>query len=170
MEERTMLIDTRYRVRLNDRPSAVVTPVKLLNITNERSVVVMAIWDTGSTYSSVTQRVIDELGLESFSPCITNGVGGAVTGMTRIILTFPGNSRFCTWVEMSEVIQLANRADVLLGLDVISRGDLHLTHERDGLWFEFVFDPSSFIDTQNDDSMTVMRKLTEGLQDFRKTL
>lgn len=167
MKESPLLIDTRYRLRLDDEPRAIVTPVKVMNVANDRSAVVRALWDTGATFSSVTRRVIDDLGLEPLSPCATNVVGGRVDGMTRLALTFPGNTRFVTWAEMSEVPELPDGLDVLLGLDVISLGDMHLTHEADGLWFEFVFRREAFVDFEGDDGKTVMRKLAAGLQRFR---
>ena len=68
---------------------------------------------------------------------------------------------------MSEVPELPGGIDVLLGLDVISLGDTHLTHEADGLWFEFVFRQECFVDFEGDDGKTVMRKLAAGLQRFR---
>ena len=170
MKRDQLLIDTRYRLRLDDEPKAIVTPVKLMNIMNDRSVTVKAVWDTGATFSSVSRRVIDELDLDPMSPCITNGVNGPVTGMTRIVLTFPGNTRFAAWAEMSEVQQLPQGLDVLLGLDIISLGDMHLSHEPDGLWFEFVFRQETFIDFEADDKMAIMRKMVDGLKRFKKQI
>lgn len=154
-------------MRTDPNPHGIVTPVKIMNVANERSAVVRAAWDTGATFSTLTRRVIDELCLDPISPCITEGVNGLMAGTTRIALTFPGNTRFVTWAEMSEAQQLPGGLDALIGLDIICRGDLHLAHEDDGLWFEFVFRPEFFIDFESDDTLTVMRKLAAGLQQFR---
>ena len=47
------------------------------------------------------------------------------------------------------------------------RGNLHLTHERDGMWFEFVLDTTKFINMVDDNPQEVIRKLMDGLNDFR---
>lgn len=160
-------MDTHYKVKLPDAFHAIVTPVKIRNIFNEREKVVNAVWDTGATFSAVTKRVVDELDLFEMAKGVTNGIAGAVIGSTRMALTFPGNRKYATWAEMNEMLELPGDFDVLLGLDVISRGDLHLTHERDGMWFEFVFDTTKFINMVDDNPQEVIRKLMEGLNDFR---
>ena len=160
-------MDTHYKIKLPDGFRAIVTPVKIRNVFNNRETVVDAVWDTGATYSAVTKRVVDELDLPEMARGVTNGISGKVIGLTRIALTFPGNKRYATWAEMNEIMELPDNYDVLLGLDVISRGDLHLTHEQDGVWFEFVFDTTKFIDMEDDDPQEVIRKLMTGLEGFR---
>ena len=160
-------MDTHYKVKLPDGFHAIVTPVKIKNVLNGREKVVNAVWDTGATYSAATKRVVDELDLFEMAKGVTNGIAGTVIGSTRMALTFPGNRKYATWAEMNEVLELPGDFDVLLGLDVISRGDLHLTQEQDGLWFEFVFDTKKFINMEDDGPQEVIRKLMVGLNEFR---
>ena len=160
-------MDTHYKVKLHDAFHAIVTPVKIMNIFNEREKVVDAVWDTGATFSAVTKRVVDELDLPVMYNGETKGITGTVIGVTRMALTFPGNKRYATWTEMNELNDLPGRYDVLIGLDVIRRGDMHLTHEQDGVWFEFVFDTTRFIDFEGDNPQEVIRKLMTGLEEFK---
>lgn len=160
-------MDTHYKIRLKDGFTAIVTPVKLRNVFNEREIVVDAVWDTGATFSAVTKRVVDELDLFEMAKGVTSGINGDVIGLTRIALTFPGNMKYATWAEMNELRELPGPFDVLLGLDVISKGNMHLTHDKDGYWFEFVFDTSKFINLEDDSPEVVIKKLMAGLEEFR---
>lgn len=86
------------------------------------------IWDTGATNSVITQKIVDELNLKPTGITKVNGVSGETTSPVYLVdfllplgLIIPGLR-----VTLG---QLADGADALIGMDVITLGDLSVTNK-----------------------------------------
>ena len=90
-------------------------------------IIVSALWDTGAYSSVVSQRVVDALGLTEVARNHACGVNGWYESPIYVIdLQLPNGVKI-TGLPVS----LGNMviADVLIGMDVISKGDLKLTND-----------------------------------------
>lgn len=110
-----------------DSPASVVLPY-------------FAIWDTGATSTVITPKVVAELGLKPSGKVMVRGVGPAGapqahqsnTYLVNIIL--PNNVRFVgTRVSENSI----EGGDVLIGMDIITAGDLAITNHNGETTFTF---------------------------------
>ena len=90
-------------------------------------VVVSALWDTGAYGSVINQKVVDALGLMPIDHHRACGVNGWYDTPVYVIdLQLPNN------IVIKDVpVSLGGMvaADILIGMDVISLGDLNLTNK-----------------------------------------
>ena len=95
-----------------------------------------ALWDTGATNSMVTKRVVDELDLNVEGFTNVYHVGGESENKPQYFVNlvlfsevhFPG-------VTVAEGILLG--ADVLIGMDIINRGDFAVSNKNGATSFSF---------------------------------
>src|SRR6266508_155946 len=95
-----------------------------------------SIWDTGASTSVITQKVVDECGLQSIGPAITLGVGGRhPTEAFLVNITLLNKVSFAGL----RVIRGSITADidVLIGMDIITQGDFSITNKNDTTIFSF---------------------------------
>lgn len=85
-----------------------------------------ALWDTGATNSVISQEVIDKCGLKPTGMTevrAVNKVSRSETYLTNIILP---NTVTCVGVRVAK--GKIPGSDVLIGMDIISRGDFSVTN------------------------------------------
>ena len=112
------------------------------NSTN--GVQVRALWDTGATESVITQRIVDTYGLK---PTGTRRVSHA-QGISENVPTF------LAAIELPNKLIVSNltvtlgtlQVDVLIGMDIISRGDFAVTHPKGNTKFTFSMPAKDDID------------------------
>ena len=95
-----------------------------------------ALWDTGATNSMVSKRVVEDLGLEAEGFTNVLHVGGVSENIPRyfvnlVLLTEVHFPR----VSVAEGILLGN--DVLIGMDIINRGDFAVSNRNGATSFSF---------------------------------
>ena len=99
--------------------------------------------DTGAERTTVVPRVIRDTGLQSHGFCENRGVEGVVTTrpvyLASIGMPTSGGATFHTAeLVMLERDDQLGGVDVLIGMDIISRGDLAITADENGeLWFSY---------------------------------
>lgn len=104
-----------------------------------------AIWDTGATNSVITNKVVTDIGLKPIGMRKVHGVHGAdTTNVYSVNILLPNKVGFST-VGVTEG-KLPGRSEVLIGMDIISRGDFVLTHKDGKTLFSFRFPPIGHID------------------------
>ena len=111
-----------------------------------------ALWDTGAISTVVEPHVIDSLGIEPIGYEESFGIEGVVTTRPKykltIILAKEPIAAFSddTLVSLHEVSalkleedgQLGENIDILIGMDIIQRGDFAVTQDSSGdVWFSF---------------------------------
>lgn len=100
----------------------------------------IAIWDTGATHTVVTSKVVIDLGLKPSGKVTVRGVGPAGAPQehesnTYLINVFLPNNVGITGVRVSE--NSIEGSDVLIGMDVITSGDLAITNHNGKTTFTF---------------------------------
>ena len=94
-----------------------------------------ALWDTGATKSSISQRVVNDLGLIPVGQGINHTAAGVVpTKMYLINILLPCGVGFPSLMVTSS--DLGN-LDVLIGMDVICKGDFSITNLNGKTTFSF---------------------------------
>lgn len=103
-----------------------------------------ALWDTGATGSVITERVIQECGLAPIGVAkVKHGGGTQSTDVYLVNIILPNKVLFHTLrATRLEVYG----ADMLIGMDVISRGDFAVTHKSGRTVFSFRFPSAEDID------------------------
>lgn len=94
-----------------------------------------ALWDTGASCTSISSKVVHELGLHQIGSYIVNHAGGSMVARTYHIALFLPTLYSIDCLEVEEVAM--NGVDVIIGLDVISLGDFAITREGDHCIFSF---------------------------------
>ena len=96
----------------------------------------VALWDTGATGSVITRRVAEELGLHVISYTSVNHALGKTDGVPvyRINIELPNNVGFSDIIVTEGVLA---KADVLIGMDVINKGDFAISNYGGHTTFSF---------------------------------
>ncbi|MGI9089183.1 MAG: SEC-C metal-binding domain-containing protein [Chthoniobacterales bacterium] len=97
---------------------------------------VAAIWDTGATGSVISQRVVDNCALKPIGMQKVRGVHGeGVSPVYLVNLEIPPNTGFPALnVTLGD---LGKEIDLLIGMDVINRGDFVVTNFNGKTVFSF---------------------------------
>ncbi len=90
----------------------------------------IAVWDTGATHSVITKKVALEMGLISTGKADVSHVGGTDTVNRYLVNIILPNNVMIPALNVTE--GLLPHCDILVGMDVILRGDFAVTNE-DGL-------------------------------------
>lgn len=96
----------------------------------------IAIWDTGATSSVITNRVARELNLKPFTFIPVNHAGGT----SLDVPAYKINVRLPNGVGISEINVSEGKitgADVLIGMDIITKGDFAISHVNGKTKFTF---------------------------------
>jgi len=107
-----------------------------------------ALWDTGATVSVISQRVVDACGLKPIAPVEVHGVHGpSMTSAYLVNLRLPSNVLFPGLLVTLGVLR---DADVLIGMDIIARGDFAVTNFDSKTTFTFRMPSRGVIDFVKD--------------------
>lgn len=91
---------------------------------------VKAIWDTGATATVITDNVVKSLGLIPTGMSHVNTANGIALQNTYIIDVILPNGLKITDVTVTGATALSGGCEVLIGMDVITLGDLSITHYK----------------------------------------
>ena len=160
--------DNVFRYELGRDVTKIQTPLKVLNPPGRQEKVVTAVWDTGSTVSSISERIVRELNMTTDGRVVATGISGDVCKSSSICFAFPGNQRFAALVEASHIPDVPGMPDFIIGLDIISMGEFRLTWEDGRMVLYFIFDTSQFIDFEQDDGQTIVEKMSRFNEKLRK--
>ncbi len=105
-----------------------------------------AIWDTGATGSVISQRVVDQCRLQPIGLTEAMTAGGIVRCEVYLVNIFLPNGVGFPNVTVTKATM--GKTDMLIGMDLINKGDFALTHERGNTVFSFRYPSMSTIDFQ----------------------
>ena len=96
----------------------------------------VAIWDTGATNSVITQAVVDACGLLPTGMTKVSDVRGDTQAETYLVnIGCPPNMLF--YGARATKGKLTGNADVLIGMNIINKGDFAVTHPKGVTQFTF---------------------------------
>ncbi len=100
-----------------------------------------AIWDTGASQTAISPRVVARLGLKPFSVATVHfGNSTADCPVYKVDVLLP-NGLAVLDVNATEAVNIQG-ADVLIGMDIITSGDLADTNANRQTFFSFRFPPA----------------------------
>ena len=107
-----------------------------------------AIWDTGATHSVITKKVVMECKLWPSGMTRVSHAGGESTSNTYFVNIYLPNRVEVCGVRVTEGV-LIGSVDVLIGMDIISKGDFAVTNKDKITAFSFRIPSMQRIDFAN---------------------
>src|SRR4030042_4196075 len=104
-----------------------------------------ALWDTGATGSVITRKVVDECGLKPISRATIHHANGTSETLVYLISIFLPNNVCFNSLRVTEG-KLAGDTEVLIGMDIIGKGDFAVTNYEGKTAFSFRLPSTSTID------------------------
>lgn len=98
---------------------------------------VKAIWDTGATATVITDNVVKALGLVPTGMSHVNTANGLAIQNTYIVDVVLPNGLRVTDVTVTGATALSGGCEVLIGMDIITLGDLSITHYKGSTCMSF---------------------------------
>lgn len=121
------------------------TPMRVENQRHEKGLDVTAIWDTGAQFSVMTRTLAEALQIATRPAGVMDGVSQSMVAELGCAIAFPGNMDWYTYAHPRVVPKIAVGVDFIIGMDIITTGDLSLHHTEEGMLMEFVFNEDYFI-------------------------
>lgn len=87
-----------------------------------------ALWDTGATNSVVTEATVAALGLVPIGNVLVNHAGGCSTKNRYLINVLLPNKVAVAGVMVSDMPENTGDFGILIGMDIISQGDLSISN------------------------------------------
>ena len=111
-----------------------------------------AIWDTGATNSVVSKSVVDKCGLKPIGMAEVHTAGGTRTSEVFLVNIFLPNKVIMQNVRATQGnLSSISGIDVLVGMDIIGRGDFAVTNMDGKTTFSFRVPSISRIDFTEED-------------------
>ena len=105
----------------------------------------IALWDTGSTMTVISDELADKLNLEPVGEMVADTAGGRYIAKKYVIsLSLP--NRLNIENVMISSGRLGKGIDILIGMDIITLGDFAITNYKNKTVFSFRFPSSEIID------------------------
>lgn len=106
------------------------TPIEVTNIDTNKTIQTFGVWDTGAQCSVMRQDLVDSLGLTPRGYKEILGVTGKQTRTTYLANVTLNNKEITLDMEITGVEPFSNEIDegMLIGMDIISQGDLCITN------------------------------------------
>jgi len=105
----------------------------------------LAIWDTGATNSVITQKVVQECGLSPISMVKVHTASGEALSNVYLVSIWLPNKVIIPQIRVSEGT-ISGDAEVLIGMDIINRGDFAVTNKDGKTNFTFRIPSTECID------------------------
>jgi len=112
---------------------------KLFNVPRN-SFKTQALWDTGATNTVISEKVATQLGLVPTGKTTCNAVNQQYQADTYIVDIGLPNKLMINGVQVTAGKNLGN-FDLLIGMDIITLGDMAITNSNGITWFSFRYPP-----------------------------
>ncbi len=118
----------------------------------------VGIWDTGATGTVITKKVVDALGLKPIGKTkVRHANGEAIVNIYYVNLFLPNQVAF-KFIRVTEGV--LGDADVLIGMDIITKGDFSVTNFNGKTTFSFRVPSLKEIDFNKESNSTVTKPIT----------
>lgn len=111
---------------------------------NCNAVEFIAIWDTGATNTVISQRIAQDCGLKPISMAKVNTANGERLSPVYLVSMFLPNHVYFPQLRATEGTIVGG--DVLIGMDIITRGDFAITNSDGRTTFSYRWPSTSKID------------------------
>lgn len=103
------------------------------------------IWDTGATNTVISSKVANDLGLKPTGKTICHTAGGQRTVNTYLVNIYLPNKVAFSALRVTEA-NISAPHDALIGMDIISKGDLAITNKDGVTWMSYQLPSNERID------------------------
>lgn len=104
---------------------------------NDKSNVATALWDTGATNTCISENIVSKLSLISTGKIEMHGSTGSSEQNTYLVdIILPNNVKIDNLMVIDSDIGKQN-IDMLIGMDIINRGDFSVSNYDDRTAFTF---------------------------------
>jgi len=117
-----------FTAKSTGRANVILSPVDVFVLGKDESLNVSAIWDTGASGSAITTYVVEKLGLIPTGRVIAHTANGKVEQNTYLVDIGLPNAVKVNGLIVNEVPALAGKAEILIGMDIITLGDFSITN------------------------------------------
>ena len=140
------------------RASQIITPIGVSEVFSQASVAsddsrivhIDALWDTGASNSVITSALAKRIGLIPISKAhVVHGGGTSVQNVYLVNIFLP-NQVFLRGVRVTECHDNVGNFGVIIGMDVITKGDFSLTNVGGKSCFSFRIPSIARIDYQEE--------------------
>jgi predicted aspartyl protease len=136
--ERHHAFDTKYENVVREITTSV-TLFSSHNSAKGKCVETFAVWDTGSTHSVLSPKIVKELGLMPIDTCLVRGINTSqISDIVVATISLTGGL-LLTGRRFS--VNNIPGADVLIGMDIIMTGDFVINNADGKTLFSFVIPP-----------------------------
>lgn len=97
---------------------------------------ITGLWDTGASCSAISKRAVDVLKLKTSGVAVVNHANGSSTVPTYLLNVMLPNNVGIPFVKVTEA-QLNGDFDILIGMDIISKGDFSICNKAGKTTFSF---------------------------------
>ena len=101
-----------------------------------KGITLKAIWDTGATHSCLSQKIAEDLGLKPIDTTIVHGVNNSQ--VATIVIASIGLSNGLFFPDRRFSVSKIPGADILIGMDIIMKGDFAISNGGGKTRFSFV--------------------------------
>ena len=106
------------------------------------------LWDTGATCSVISQEVVDKCKLTPISKANVTGVTGTYEADVYLVnISLPNRVGF---PGLPVVLGNVGGADLLIGMDIIGKGDFAVSNYKGGTMFSFRYPSDGDVDFCDD--------------------
>ena len=105
-----------------------------------------ALWDTGSTNSSLTRATIKTLGLVPVGTTMVTHAGGSDQSNTHLVNIILPNKVAIFGVLVTECQNVTGNFGAIIGMDIITQGDFAITNVDGFTWASFRIPSKGHID------------------------
>jgi hypothetical protein len=105
-----------------------------------------ALWDTGATDSVITPATAKKLGIDPVGTAEVVHYGGKKQSNTYLVNLYLPNKVLMYGIRVTESDEVLDDFGVILGMDIICRGDFSITNEGGLTWMSFRFPSIKGID------------------------
>lgn len=127
---RTMICDLTCITKFDNLANRLYVPVEVNGCNKRETYKAKAIWDTGSSATAISERLAEEMGLAP----VDKGVGVSAVGETKILYYLldirMSNDIVIKSVKIAAFPLKRHDIDILLGMDVISKGKLTISNQN----------------------------------------
>ena len=120
--------------------SRLTTEVEINTVSAQKRSIVTALWDTGATISAITPAIAQKLNLIPINRVKVNGVNNiSLADVVKISIELPGQ---IVIQEINVVVcNLITGVEMLIGMDIIQRGDFSISNGKGKTLFSFAIPP-----------------------------
>jgi predicted aspartyl protease len=118
-----------------------------------------ALWDTGATNCAITKKAADAIGLKPISQTYVGHADGRTLKNVYLVNIYLPNRIAFIGVRVTECESVVGNFDVIIGMEIITRGDFSITNKENRTIISFRFPSIETIDYVSEQNKKIFSKV-----------